>query len=184
MSPIASNTSTRCVVNSSLSRHHANSPFIHADVRRWDCSGPALQLHVGLFLPAVFRPNRHGVRQPRRFAHLCHVQPQLQRGGGELPLGHDGVHLCAQRRLCGMGWLEHCAYRRLPKHRHRRQQFVAIQLEHHSQRLLHVHPEHQRVRLGWIGRVVRDHPERLDGFVNSDVQFGCHLQRLVRRRVL
>ena len=101
------------------------------------------------FFSQLSRANRHRVRQSCRFAHFCYVQPQFQRRGGELPLGHDGVHLCAQWRLCGLGWLEHSSYWRMPKHRHWFREFLAWQLGHYGQRLLHVHPE-SHLRTQWL----------------------------------
>ena len=56
---------------------------------------------------------------------------------------------------------------------------VAGELEHHGQWFLHVHSQHQRIRSEWIRSLVRDHPERMDGFVDSHVQLGRHLPRIV-----
>ena len=39
---------------------------------------------------------------------------------------------------------------------------MAGQLEHHGQRILHLHAQHQRLQLEWQRQLVRDHPKCLD----------------------
>ena len=54
---------------------------------------------------------------------------------------------------------------------------MAWQLEHHPERLLHVHAEHQHVWAQWIWDVERDHPKRVDRISRGDVRFGHRFQR-------
>ena len=139
---------------------------------------------LDFFLSVVFRPNRHGVRDPRRFTHFCDVQPEFQWGGGELPIRHDGVHLRAQWRLCGLGWLEHSPHGRLSKHRDGANNswpgnwnttangFYTYTLNTNAYGLNGSGVWSVTIQNAWTGVV--------DGHVRP----GRHLQRLVRRRVL
>ena len=67
-----------------------------------------------------------------------------------------------------MGWLEHCLTGGC-QNIGTGATTCGYSTEHHSQRLLHVHPEHQRVRLG-SRSVVGDHPERMDRLVDGHIQ--------------
>ena len=142
-----------------------------------------MQLHHEHVQPIELRPNGLRVRHPCRQLDLGDVQPELFGNGCQLPCRHDGVPVRSQWGMHCVGRMEHQPNWRVHGCGYRRGQLMAWQLEHHTERLLHVHPEHQHIWAQWIRDMERDHPKRVDRISRGDVRFGHHLQRHLRRRL-
>ena len=177
--PIGLNTSTRSVVIPPLSTYAHFLSFMLMSVvgLQW----PSLAIARWTFLPAVFRPNRH--ESANLAGSLTSVTFNLNFSGVGASYPSDMMVYIYAQRSCVVwgGWnvAPTGGCQNIGTGANNSWPFNWNTTANGT----HVHPEHQRVRLGWLRSVVGDHPERMDRLVDGHIQLGCHLQRLVRRGV-